>query len=78
LVAVPVAYVPGDYKPSAAIRENAQALRDYLVSQRESQKLADRLVVLWASSRFKSLLTEAPRQKTKSDGYGTELVAFAL
>ncbi len=64
LAAVAVAFAPGDYQSSPDIRENVQALRDYLVRQRASQKLADRLVVLWASSRFKGLLTESQRQET--------------
>jgi squalene-hopene/tetraprenyl-beta-curcumene cyclase len=62
LAAVAVAYAPGDYQSLPAIKENLQALREYLVREREPQKLIDRLVVLWASSRLTGLLTEAQRK----------------
>lgn len=63
LAAVAVAYAPGDYQSSPAIKENVQALEGYLSRERASQKLIDQLVVLWASSRLPGLLTDAQRKE---------------
>ena len=83
LAAVAVGYAPGDYKSSPAIRENVQALREYLARERTSQKLIDKLVLLWASAGLPDLLTDAQRKeiiaetvsKQQEDG-GFSLSAF--
>ena len=63
LASVAVAYAPGDYQSSPAIKENLQALKSYLSVQRGSQKLIDQLVVLWASSRLPNLLNDSERKE---------------
>jgi squalene-hopene/tetraprenyl-beta-curcumene cyclase len=62
LASVAVAYAPGDYQSLPAIKANVQALESYLSKERESQKLIDQLVVLWASSRLPGLLTDSQKK----------------
>ena len=63
LAAVAVGYAPGDYKSTPAIQDNILALREYLVRERDSQKLVDKLVVLWASAGLPDLLTASQRRE---------------
>jgi hypothetical protein len=63
LAAVAIGNAPGDYKSSPAIQAKLQALQEYLVRERGTQKLVDRLVVLWASARLPGLLTAAQQKE---------------
>ncbi len=61
LAAVAVGLAPGDYRSSPEIQDNLNLLRGYLNSQRDSQTLLDRVVLMWASARIPGLLTPAQR-----------------
>jgi squalene-hopene/tetraprenyl-beta-curcumene cyclase len=111
LAAIAVGTAPGNYRATPEIQDGLQLLRQYLVRNRESQILIDRVMLLWASARVPNLLTHAEQKsiidealgkqqadggfslssfvgswkrgdhtplETKSDGYATGLVAFAL
>ena len=111
LAAIAVGTAPGNYQSEPEVQDRMKLLREYLVSQRESQVLIDRVILLWASTKVPGLLT-GPQQKsimdealskqqadggfslssfvgswkrkdntpleTRSDGYATGVVAFAL
>ena len=111
LAAIAVGLAPGEYRSAPEIQDNLNLLRDYLVRERDSQTLLDRVVLLWASARITGLLTPAQQNaiiaealakqqsdggfslsafvggwkrhddtplETKSDGYATGLVTYAL
>ena len=63
LAAVAVGNAPGNYRASQEIQEQLHALEDYLARERESQKLIDKLVLLWASARLPGLLTAAQQKQ---------------
>ena len=83
LAAVTVGTAPGGYRFDAAIQYRLSLLRDYLVRERASQVLIDRVTLLWASARLPGLLSPAERQsiideavaKQQADG-GFSLSAF--
>jgi len=83
LAALAIGMAPGDYRDTPAIQEGLGLLRQYLARERASQKLIDRIVLLWASARVPSLLTAAERKaiideavsKQQEDG-GFSLSAF--
>jgi squalene-hopene/tetraprenyl-beta-curcumene cyclase len=111
LAAIAVGIAPGNYRSAPEIQDGLQLLREYLVRERESQNLINRVILLWASARVPGLLTGAQQKsiieeafskqqadggfslsafigswkrrdntplETKSDGYATGVVAFAL
>ena len=57
LAAIAVGSTPASYKDSREIKENLQSLREYLVKNRDSQTLMDRVVLLWASAKLPKLLS---------------------
>jgi squalene-hopene/tetraprenyl-beta-curcumene cyclase len=111
LAAIAVGIAPGNYRSAPEIQDGLQLLREYLVRERESQNLINRVILLWASAKVPGLLTGAQQKsiieeafskqqadggfslsafigswkrrdntplETKSDGYATGVVAFAL
>jgi squalene-hopene/tetraprenyl-beta-curcumene cyclase len=111
LAAIAVGSAPGNYHASPAIQDGLKLLREYLVRERESQVLINRVVLVWASTRVPGLLSREEREsiieealgkqqadggfslsslvgdwkrrdntplETKSDGYATGLVTFAM
>jgi len=111
LAAIAVGMAPGNYQTDPKIEDHLRGMREYLVRQRSSQVLINRVMLLWASAKVSGLLTAAEQQsiidealskqqadggfsltsfvpgwkrhddtplETKSDGYATGLVAFAL
>jgi hypothetical protein len=111
LAALAVGWAPDNYRSIPEIQKNMVSLREYLVRERASQKLIDRVMLLWASSKVSGLLTpeekkaiqqealakqqedggfslsafvgdwkrkDATALETKSDGYATGVVLFAL
>jgi squalene-hopene/tetraprenyl-beta-curcumene cyclase len=62
LAAVAVGIAPGGYSSEPAIQEPLKQLCDYLARERDSQKLIDRVTLLWASARLPGLLTPAAKQ----------------
>jgi len=59
LAAIAVGSTPASYKDSPEIKENLQSLREYLVKNRDSQTLMDRVILLWAFAKLPKLLSNA-------------------
>lgn len=57
MAAVAIGLAPGDYKSSPEIQEGLEALRQYLVKNKDKQTLLDRTILLWASTKIPGLLT---------------------
>jgi hypothetical protein len=57
LAAIAVGSAPGDYQHAARIQNGLKLLREYLVEECSSQKLIDRVILLWASTKIPALLT---------------------
>jgi squalene-hopene/tetraprenyl-beta-curcumene cyclase len=66
LAAIAAASAPGNYQSAPAVEHNMKLLRAYLVHGCESQKLIDRVLLLWASTKTPGLLTPA-QQKSITD-----------
>jgi len=83
LAAIAVGSAPGGYRSSAEIQEGLKLLREYLVRERESQVLINRVMLLWASTKVPGLLTGEQRKaildealnKQQADG-GFSMSAF--
>jgi squalene-hopene/tetraprenyl-beta-curcumene cyclase len=83
LAALAVGMAPGNYKSAPEIQDGMKLLREYLVEQRESQVLINRVILLWASTKVPGLLTPAQQKsiidealsKQQADG-GFSLSAF--
>lgn len=83
LAAITVGTAPGNYRDEVAIRDRITALRDYLVRERDSQILINRVMLLWASTKMPGLLTPLEQQtiilealsKQQADG-GFSLSSF--
>ena len=83
LAAIAVGMTPGDYQADAKVQEGIQQMREYLVRQRSSQVLINRVMLLWASTKVTGILTAAEQQtiidealsKQQTDG-GFSLSAF--
>jgi squalene-hopene/tetraprenyl-beta-curcumene cyclase len=111
LAAIAVGTAPGNYQSVPEIKDGMKLLIEYLVRERESQIMIDRVMLLWASTKLSGLLTPAQQKsimdealskqqadggfslssfvgawkrkdntplETKSDGYATGVVTFAL
>jgi len=63
LAALAVGNAPGNYQLAPEIQDHVKGLREYLVRERESQILIDRVMLLSASTKVPGLLTPA-RQKS--------------
>ena len=83
LAALAVGSAPADYQAASEIQDNMKLLREYLVQERESQILINRVTLLWASTKVPGLLTPAQRKsiidealsKQQADG-GFSLSSF--
>lgn len=64
LTAIAVGSAPGNYKSTPAIQEQLQSLREYLTSNRASQTLMDRVILLWASTKVPGLLSPQDQKAT--------------
>ncbi len=111
LAAIAVGTAPDNYRSAPEIQDGMKLLREYLVRERESQILINRVILLWASTKVPGLLTPAQQKsimdealskqqadggfslssfvgawkridntplETRSDGYATGVVTFAL
>jgi len=67
LAAVAVSIAPGNYSKTAAIQPGLAALKGYLDRNYDSQPMANRLVVLWASRGLPGLLSASRREALLSD-----------
>jgi squalene-hopene/tetraprenyl-beta-curcumene cyclase len=83
LAALAVGTAPANYQSTPEIQDNMKLLRDYLVRERESQILINRVNLLWASTKVPGLLTPEQQKsiidealsKQQADG-GFSLSAF--
>ena len=83
LAAIAVGSTPGNYQSAPEIQNNMKLLREYLVRERDSQILIDRVMLLWASAKVPGLLTPAQQKsiidealsKQQADG-GFSLSSF--
>jgi len=83
LAALAVGSAPADYQAASEIQDNMKLLREYLVQERESQILINRVTLLWASTKVPGLITPAQRKsiidealsKQQADG-GFSLSSF--
>jgi squalene-hopene/tetraprenyl-beta-curcumene cyclase len=66
LAALAVGTAAGNYQATPEIQDNMKLLREYLVRERESQILVNRVILLWASTKVPGLLT-TERQKSIVD-----------
>ncbi len=66
LAALTVGSATGNYLATPGIQDNMKLLREYLVRERDSQVLIDRVMLLWASTKVPGLLTSA-QQKSIMD-----------
>ncbi len=72
LAAVTVGMAPGGYRSDPAIQYRLSLLGDYIVRERASQVLIDRVMLLWASARLPSLLSPAERQSIIDEAVGKQ------
>ena len=72
LAAVAVAVAPGGYRSDLAIQDRLSLLRDYLVRERDSHILIDRVMLLWASARLPGLVSPAERQSIIEEAVGKQ------
>jgi len=83
LAAIAVESAPESYRSAPEIQDNMKLLHEYLVQQRESQVLINRVMLLWASTNMPGLLTGAQQKsiinealsKQQADG-GFSLSSF--
>jgi squalene-hopene/tetraprenyl-beta-curcumene cyclase len=83
LAAIAVGTAPDHYRDTPAIQDRLARLKVYLVRERASQKLVDRVMLLWASAKLPNLLTPAEQRaiadeatsKQRADG-GFSLTNF--
>jgi hypothetical protein len=62
LAALAVGTAPGHYQSAPGIQDNLKLLRDYLVRERPSQILINRVILLWASTKVPGLLTSTQQK----------------
>ncbi len=64
LAAIAVGTAPGNYRSAPEIQDNMKLLGEYLVRERESQILINRVILLWASMKVPGLLTPSQQKAT--------------
>src|SRR5207237_969541 len=67
LAALAVATAPENYRATPGLQNNLALLRDYLNREYATQPLANRLVVLWASTKWPALVEPERRQALISE-----------
>ncbi len=83
LAAIAAGSTPHDYQLSQESQDHMKLLREYLIRERASQTLIDRVMLLWASTKLPGLLSPAEQKaietealsKQQADG-GFSLSAF--
>ncbi len=72
LAALAIGTAPGDYRSTPEIQDGLKALREYLVKERDSQILINRVILLWASTRLPGLLTHAEQKSIMDEALGKQ------
>ncbi len=62
LAAIAVGTAPGEYSSSPQIQEQVKLLREFLQTRADSERLFNRVMVLWASAKLPGVLTELQRK----------------
>jgi squalene-hopene/tetraprenyl-beta-curcumene cyclase len=62
LAAIAVGTAPGRYSSNPGIQEQMKLLRDYLQQRADTERLFNRVMVLWASAAMPGILTPAQTQ----------------
>lgn len=63
LAAIAIGSAPGNFQTEPAVQENVKLLRTWLVKNMDAQTPLDRVVLLWASSKLKGMLTLAQQSQ---------------
>ncbi|HXD21969.1 MAG TPA: hypothetical protein VN613_01320, partial [Gemmatimonadaceae bacterium] len=63
LAAIAAGEAPDNYRASPAIQPGLALMREYFVREQASQRLIDRVALLWASSTLPGILTAAQQQE---------------
>jgi squalene-hopene/tetraprenyl-beta-curcumene cyclase len=72
LAALAVGFAPGDYRSSPEVQDGLKLLREYLVKERESQVLINRLMLVWASTKVPGVLTDIQRKSIIDEALGKQ------
>ena len=72
LAALAVGTAPGNYRSAPEIQDGLNLLRQYLVRERGSQILIDRVILLWASTKVSGLLTHDEQQAIIEEALGKQ------
>lgn len=72
LAALAVGTAPGNYRSAPEIQDGLNLLREYLVRERGSQILIDRVILLWASTKVSGLLTREQQQAIIEEALGKQ------
>jgi len=72
LAALAIAAAPDDYRASPEIQDNLRLLCEYLDSRRLAQSPVNRVVLLWASTRWSGLLTVEHQQAIIDEALGKQ------
>jgi squalene-hopene/tetraprenyl-beta-curcumene cyclase len=72
LAAIAVGAAPGGYRSAPAIQPAVAQMREYLSRGQESQRLIDRVALLWASCSLPGLLTPVQQQQIIAAALATQ------
>lgn len=72
LAALAIGTAPGNYRSSPEIQEGLNLLRGYLVRERASQILIDRMFLLWASTKVPGILDGKQQQAIVEEALGKQ------
>jgi squalene-hopene/tetraprenyl-beta-curcumene cyclase len=72
LAAMAVGVAPGNYLSAPEIQAGMRLLREYLVRERQSQILLDRVMLVWASTKVLDLLTPAQQKSIMDEALGKQ------
>jgi squalene-hopene/tetraprenyl-beta-curcumene cyclase len=72
LAAIAVGIAPGYYRSAPEIKHSMKLLSEYLMRERESQILINRVILLWASTKASGLLTRAQQKSIIDEALGKQ------
>jgi squalene-hopene/tetraprenyl-beta-curcumene cyclase len=72
LAAIAAGTLPDNYLSTPEIQDGMRSLSEYLVQQRDSQVLINRVMLLWASTKIAGLLTPAQQKSIIEEALGKQ------
>jgi squalene-hopene/tetraprenyl-beta-curcumene cyclase len=72
LAALAIGMAPGNYRTAPEIQDGLKLLSQYLTREQASQKLIDRMMLLWASAKLPGLLTKTEQQAIVTEALGKQ------